>query len=721
MKTPARCIQSLVTIGLCGLAWSGCDALFAADSSALLRVSTLAGSGAYTGDGSVTSAGFSEPGGIAVDRFGNVYVSDTDRDMGLGNTIRKITRDGMVVTLAGASGRVGSRDGPGAVASFFVPEGLAVDDAGAVYVADSHNHSIRKISPDDRVTTLAGGFVFPMGVAVDRSGNVFASDTYRHVIRMITPRGDIQIVAGTVGLPGSKDGIGGAAQFKYPAGIGLDDSGNIYVVDLENATIRKITTAGVVTTIAGTAGSFGSADGSGNAARFGRMNGLAVDRSYNIYVTDTTNHTLRKISPNGTVSTVAGMAGTAGYVDGTGDVARFYFPVGVAVDTAGAVYVADMGNNRVRVMVPLAAPVIENQPTSQTVASGSSVVFTAAVAGTAPATYQWDRDGKTIIGATNSTLVITTATEADAGAYTCIIGNPSGAVTSNAATLTIANAASVSRLVNLSVRSTAGTEEQPLLVGFVVGGAGRSGASNVLVRAAGPALNFFGASGVLSDPVLTVSRGGTVIAANDNWAMPASSRLAVQAAERVAGAFTFSNLLSLDAALVAELPPVIDGYTVRVTGNAPGVTLAELYDVTAEPSTTAARLINVSVRTRLEASADGLIAGFAIGGTTSKTVLIRAIGPGLEQFGVNAALQHPQLALHTTSNGRDVILATNAGWDGQAEISAIGNSVGAFPLTSSPSADAAMLRSLSPGAYTIHVTAARGEAGLVLAEIYEVP
>jgi hypothetical protein len=196
--------------------------------------------------------------------------------------------------------------------------------------------------------------------------------------------------------------------------------------------------------------------------------------------------------------------------------------------------------------------------------------------------------------------------------------------------------------------------------------------------------------------------------------------LVVQSAEIATGAFPLTNTSSLDAAFVTELPPRSGGYTAVITGTNIGTTLAELYDRTTVYSATTPRLVNISARARVGAG-DVLIAGFVIGGTTAKTVLIRAIGPGLAQFGIDPVLRRPQMAIHTSIDGKDVVIASNGGWGGQPEISAIGRLVGAFPIANESSADSAMVRSLAPGIYTIHITDVNGEAGSVLVEIYEVP
>jgi sugar lactone lactonase YvrE len=246
---------------------------------------------------------------VAIDGGGNVYVADMEND-----TIRKITPAGVVTTFAGSAGSYpfSSADGTGSAARFYTPAGLAVDGSGNVYVADSGNHTIRKITPAGGVTTLAGTagssgstdgtgsaarFKNPRGVAVDGSGNIYVTDMDNHMIRKITPAGVVATLAGTAGLPGSNNATGSAAGFNSPAGVAIDSSGNVYVSEERNHTIRKITPAGVVTTLAGTAGSLGSADGTGGAARFNQPLAVAVDSSGSIYVADTSNHAIRKGVP----------------------------------------------------------------------------------------------------------------------------------------------------------------------------------------------------------------------------------------------------------------------------------------------------------------------------------------------------------------------------------------------------------------------------------------
>jgi sugar lactone lactonase YvrE len=306
---------------------------------------TLAGNGAVgSGNGPALTASFNQPFGIAVDGVGNIYISDT-----YNNIIRKMTPDGTVALLAG-SGAAGSADGQGTAASFNQPAGIAVDLAGNLYVADQGNSKIRKITPGGLVSTYAGNgtignvngnanlstFYFPQGVAVDVIGNVYVADTYNQEIRKISTDGFVSIVAGYAGQFGAADGTGTDASFKYPSGIVVSADGNLYVADEGNNEIRKVTTGGVVTTLAATG--------------FNSPAGIAADATGNLYISEVGNQRVRKLTGAGVVSTVSG-SGVAGFADGPAGVAKFNGPYGIAVDRAGNIYVADAFNNRIRKII----------------------------------------------------------------------------------------------------------------------------------------------------------------------------------------------------------------------------------------------------------------------------------------------------------------------------------------------------------------------------------
>lgn len=317
-------------------------------------VSTVAGNGIndYV-DGTGTAARFSFTAGVSVDGNCNIYVGDT-----YNNRIRKINPLGVVTTFAGNS-NAGLSNGQGSAASFSNPRGVALDSSGNVYVADRDNNCIRKISPSGIVTTLAGNgsygyadgtgsaasFDQPTGVAVDSNGNVYVADSYNMRIRKISPTGMVTTLAGS-GKAAYIDGIGTAASFVNPYGVSVDRYGNVFVADSDDNRIRKISPTGMVTTLAGS-GNAAYSDGIGIAASFNGPRGLKVDTSGNVYVADTWNSRIRKISPSGVVTTIAG-SGNVAYTDGIGTAASFSGPASVDIDSSGSIYVADFYNYRIR-------------------------------------------------------------------------------------------------------------------------------------------------------------------------------------------------------------------------------------------------------------------------------------------------------------------------------------------------------------------------------------
>ena len=298
-----------------------------------------------------TVPSFFSPAGVAVDDGGNIYVADYGN-----NLIRKITVSGVVSTLAG-SGNQGSINAGGVLASFNQPTGIGVDAGGNVFVGDAGNDIIRKITPDGTVTTFAGSdstgfadgpaatasFFHPGGITIDAAGNIYVADAGNNLIRKVSG-GTVSTVAG------NKLGATPDNTFSNPTGTAIDASGNIYTANFLANNILKINSAGLVSIFAGS-GDTGSANGVGIAASFYFPNSLAVDRGGNVYVSDGVNDLIRKITPDGTVSTLAG-SGVAGAADGTGIAASFNGPAGLAVDAGGNVYVADANNNRIRKITP---------------------------------------------------------------------------------------------------------------------------------------------------------------------------------------------------------------------------------------------------------------------------------------------------------------------------------------------------------------------------------
>lgn len=690
-------------------------------------VSTVAGAAPPQGDanGSGPAARFAQPHGVAADANGNIYVADTDN-----GTIRKITAGGVVTTLAGVpldDEGGGYADGPGKSALFDQPWGVAADASGNVYVSDTLNRVVRKITPDGTVSTLAGTpglagtedgmgaaalFDAPEGIAVDAAGNIYVGDDY--AIRKITPAGKVTTLAGAPGIYGYADGPESSARFGEIFGLAVDREGDIYVADPDNRVVREVTAAGLVSTVAGHAGQAGFTDGTIANALFYAPYGVAVDDSGNLYVADGVADTTRQITPAGSVTTLAGDPFVTGRSDGAGAAAQFGAPFGIAVDPHGTLVVADFGNDTIREGIYLS---IATQPLSQTVAIGGTAVFSVSATG-AGVTYQWYLDGVALPGATDR-LYATTATAESAGSYTCSVSyGPTSAMTAPASLATSSGSANPGRLTNLSVLTGTQGASSPLTVGFVSGGAGTAGMQNLLVRAIGPALANYSISDFLPDPTLEIFNAQpTLIASNSGWASTPENAAAVTAADAATYAFALANPSSHDSATVVSVVP--GAYTAEVNSpsGATGEALAEVYDATPSGSYTTAtpRLINLSCLAPID---NVLTEGFVVGGTTSKTVLIRAAGPALAAFGVPNPMPDPQLVLFDANS---VPLASNAGWAGDPVIAAEAAAVGAFAFSNPNSGDSAVLITLAPGAYTVQTTSVSGASGEGLVEIYEVP
>jgi sugar lactone lactonase YvrE len=314
-------------------------------SPAQAQVTTFAGSATIgSTNGTGTAASFNSPWGIATDSAGNVYVADSDNGL-----VREITPAGVVTTLANL--------GTGLSANALI--GIAVDSNGNVYVSQTPNNRISKITPSGTISILAGSatggatsagaadgtgtaasFNFPEGVAVDSAGNVYVADSGNNEIRKISPAGVVTTLAGST-TPGSADGTGSAASFKFPTGVAVDANGNVYVVDSGNSSLRMITPAGVVTTP--------TLATSGSSATSVTPAAVAVDAKGNVFVASGKQVFMR--TPTGTFNLLAG-SGDAGSADGTGTAATFTSLVGITVDTSGNVYVSDLLAERIRKLVP---------------------------------------------------------------------------------------------------------------------------------------------------------------------------------------------------------------------------------------------------------------------------------------------------------------------------------------------------------------------------------
>jgi sugar lactone lactonase YvrE len=594
-----------------------------------------------------TLAGTENVGGVglAIDKGENIYVAGYSN-----HVIVKVTPTGQATTIAGVFGEPGNNDGPALSARFREPGGVALDSAGNIYVADQGNHAVRRISRDGIVTTVAvfpdiamppNGVIFPsypQGIAVDPAGNVFVTDSGHYVVRKVTPSGESTIYAGSpVITTGGVDGLGTAARFLTPKGCFLDSTGNLYVADLGNYAIRKISPSREVTTVAGhlstSAGdgyfpSFhrGYVDGTATEARMDAPQGVACDSHGFVFVADGTR--IRRISPNGYVTTIAG--GEHRYLphgnmlppyfaDGTGSDALFAFLTDIAIGPSGAIYVLNGG-------------IKKGVPSRDTPAS---------------------------------------------------------------------------QLVNFSVRGRVDADAGGLIVGFVTSDIF---AKRMVIRGIGPSLGSFGIHDSVSDLELRLyGRDGVQISANTKWAGHPSLS---EAFARV-GAFPLPAN-SADTSLTEVIPGALHTVQLAAANGQGGAALAEIYDDDPDMPTT--RLVNVSARARVNATQD-LAAGFVIRGTEAKTILVRAIGPTLAQFGVPNALQEPAV---TVFNSAGSAVGANTRWQGNANLVAAFTRVGAFPLAPD-SGDSALLVVLPSGAYTAEVRGADGSSGTALIEVFEVP
>ncbi len=509
------------------IATDGAGNLYVSDGAHTIRridnagnVTTLAGLAfniGFTDNSTGSAARFNSPRGLAW--MGNGHLGVVD---GQSNTVRYVGTTGDVTTIAGVP--PGAVDGTGSAARFFLPEGIVFDGAGNLYVTDSNNRAIRKVTTAGVVTTFSGAltpsfgssidgpagaarFIFPRGLARDpATGVLYVFD--QGTIRKIATDGSVSFLAGSnTGATGTTDGTGNAARFGSTGFIALAPSGDLYVTDSNNHTIRRVTTAGVVSTVAGVAASANTVDGSlasgaaSSPVRFSSPQGIAIDATGNIYVAQNSGNVIRKIdtagnvttlagllnnssqidgaapfsrmgsiasalaigpdgnlytggtggaiyriTPTGTITTIVGAAFSTGSTDASGSAARFDYAAGIAFASDGTLYIADRNNGTIRRAVTAPAISFTTQPSSQTVVAGVNVTFTAAATGLSGITYQWTKNGVdlanggNISGATSATLTLSSITLGDAGNYAVRASSGNSVAVSNTATLTIGGA-----------------------------------------------------------------------------------------------------------------------------------------------------------------------------------------------------------------------------------------------------------------------------------------
>lgn len=778
-------------------------------------VSTVAG-GSIPNTTGVT---FGNPAGLALDGSGNIYVADSGN-----STVCKVTPNGTVTILAGVPNGTGSSNGQGSAARFTNPTGLALDGQGFLYVADTGNNLIRLVNINNGITgTVAGNpnagsadspngqFNAPEGVAVDNIGTLYVADTGNNTIRKIAPPPSriVSTLAGSASdVPGSADGSGSAARFTHPTGVTIGGSGVLFVTDYLNSTIRRVTQAGAVTTFAGVA-TRGSADGLGPAARFNTPDAVALDKALNAFVADRANNTIRKVTPAGVVTTVAGRAGYAGTDDGTGTAARFSLPGAIAVNGKSNIYVADSATGNVRKITPsgkvttlahvfvfdglgneqpslllgLAATdadtvfvsdwanhmIFKISPTgSVSLLAGAPEPGSEDGTGAAarfinPDGLALDKDGNLFVADTNNGTirkitpagVVTTLTDAlgqavqlrfpravavDAAGniytnpldHTIAKITPLGVVTTlagergvngvvngtgNAARFSFAPGLAVTgdgrlyvldgnsvrvgmvptKAVNISTRMQVGADPNELIAGFILTG---RVPKNVIIRALGPSIKVNGQAipGALQDPTLELhGADGKLIRINDNWKADQQEAVA---------ATGIPPTDERESAIIETLQP--GSYTAIVRGaqSSTGIGVVEVYNLNSRID---AEMAQISTRGKVLTGDDAMIGGFILSGSSTVNVLVRAIGPELTGT-VAGPLEDPTLSLYD-SNGN--VIAANDDWRTTQEQ--------AIKDTGVPPTDdreAAIVKGLSAGGYTAIVRGKGTATGVALVEMY---
>ena len=538
------------------------------------QASTLAGSPGSPGNvnGTGAAARFSTPASVAVDAAGNVFVGDT-----YNLALRKISPAGVVTTVASFSNSLWA---------------IAVDAAGVVYLADAQSHVIRRFAADGSSTLVAGqsgtagsangngGFArfnAPLGIALDTGGSLYVADTGNHTVRKITPAGDVTTVAGLAGIYGNVDGPAPLARFYSPGGVGVDAAGNLYLADRSNYTIRRISAAGEVTTLAGgTSGYYYNSpvDGTGSAARFGSLGGLSVDATGNVFVSEYSHQVIRRVTPAGVVTTILGTAGVSGSTDGVGASARFSSPNGLALDLAGNVYVADSGNQTIRKATFVPLPTVSSPPVAVTAAAGQNATFAVTATGGASFLYQWQRQAGIAPGAGFANV-------ADGGAY-------SGATTA-------------SLVVTGLVAAMSGDQFRC-----------------VIVNAAGTVTSLPATLAVTSAPVVAGTGAATFYAGATGSYSVVAAGIPIPAFSLTSGTFPSWASLNASTGVISGTPSNTGGspfsFTVHVT-NALGFA-SQSVTITVEPPLVAPTVSLASARRQVVQKGQSLILAVTANGST---------------------------------------------------------------------------------------------------------
>lgn len=667
-------------------------------------VTTVAGVPGQFGyvNGSGSTVRFGYLAGICLDSLGNIYVTDLSSC-----TVRKIDRTGVVSTFAGHPSSTLSADGTGLQAGFIQPSGLAIDANNNLFVLDIAGF-VREISPQAAVTTVAdlpfssveagafgngGQFAQAAGIAVDNQDNLYVSYQFSDVIERISASGVMTNFAGTPGVSGHQDGPASSALFLAPAGLAVDETGNVTVADRLNCEIRRISSDGVVTTIAGAAPR-GVADGIGSSARFALPAGTALDSSGNIYVADSEAGTIRKIAPSGAVSTIAGIPNSSGYADGPAATAQFVSPHALVVAPSGVIYVAD--NEDIR-----------------RIGTDGSVTTLAGING-APGLV----DGQGEAARFNEPDRM--ALDANGNLYVCDVMNgeirkvsPSGSVM----TVSIPwpaqdeprgiaiNPQGIMYILDQFNNVVYDFDPVHGSIGVFAGQFGTAGYADGTGEAA-----------LFNNPTdLALDGSGNLYVADSNNEV--LRRIASDGAvTTIAGTPGIAG--NVDGTGFGARFNDFDGdpsLAADTAGNIylsdPGNNVIRCGVPTTKPPP-GAWLMNASVEGVSEGAGQPVQAGFVVSGPFPKRLLVRGVGPTLSQFGLSDVLADPTLQLYDGTVQAPPIV----GWTGLTEDSF--ESVGAFALMPG-SLDAAEFITFNPGIYTVSLAGAEADSGIALFELYD--
>ena len=581
------------------------------------------------------------------------------------------------------------------------------------------------VSPPSPASAKVGTALPPIGFNVDNTINIMSwriSGTLPPGLSIVAAEDTTKVLTG----PGSLDATGGGVDDGYGGMIGGISSTHPILMGTP-------TTAGNFTVTL-------------QAFEFAGLSGLASDTfNYSINVAAaaattvapsfTTQPTAQSVATGATVTLTAAASGTPtptfqwnkNGTPITGQTSATLVLTNVSAADAAS-YTVTVTNSvssvtstaaSVTVTPPVTqgvAPSITQAPLAQTVIAGATVALNVTATGTPTPTYQWRKDGNALAGQTKPTLILTGVTAANAGSYTVVVSNGVGTpATSTAATLALSGSSDFGHLTNLAIFSALTAAVPDFTVATVIGG-GNGGTKPTLFRAVGPSLGPLGVGGFVVDTNMDLFAGSTLTGTNDNW----GGTTALTNAMASVGAFAYASPTAKDSAIF--LPNAASGsYSVKISGvgGATGVVLAEIYDATPAGTFTAAtpRLLDVSVLKQI-AAGESLTVGFNVGGSTSRTVLIRAVGPTLTTLlGIPGAMADPQLKLYSGST----VLATNDDWGGDPQVNAAFSAVGAFPFGVATSKDAVIMATLGPGNYTAVVSGGNNSSGLTVVEVYDVP